>query len=225
MVDFPTVPLAFQRLPEADMRRRADELQRALATRRSVRVFSSEPIPLDVVRAAILTAGQAPSGAHMQPWTFALVTDPALKSEIRQAAEAEERETYDHRMSDEWRNALAPLGTTWDKPFLEEAPALIVVFRQDWGLREDGSRRKHYYVQESCGIAVGFLIAALHLAGLATLTHTPSPMGFLARILGRPEHERPYLLLPVGYPAEDCTVPDLERKPLSEILVEFAPRP
>jgi iodotyrosine deiodinase len=218
-----TIPLAFQRLAIEDMRRRVDDFLRALSTRRSVRVFSSEPIPLDVVRAAIHAAGQAPSGAHMQPWTFALVTDPARKSEIRRAAEAEERETYEHRMSDEWRAALAPLGTTSDKPFLDEAPALIVVFRQDWGVRDDGGRRKHYYVQESCGIAVGFLIAALHLAGLATLTHTPSPMGFLAKILGRPEHERPYLLLPVGYPAAGCVVPDLERKPLSEILVEFAP--
>lgn len=205
------------------MRTRARELLRLAERRRSVREFSPEPIPLDVVRDAILTAGTAPSGAHMQPWTFALVTDPAKKREIRLAAEAEERDTYDHRMSDEWRSALAPLGTTWEKPFLEVAPALIVVFRQDWGVRPDGSRRKHYYVQESCGIAVGMLIAALHHAGLATLTHTPSPMGFLAKILGRPEHERPYLLLPVGYPAEGCRVPDLRRKSLAELLVEFAP--
>lgn len=205
------------------MRTRAREQLRLAERRRSVREFSPEPIPLDVVRDAILTAGTAPSGAHMQPWTFALVTDPAKKREIRLAAEAEERDTYDHRMSAEWRSALAPLGTTWEKPFLEVAPALIVVLRQDWGVRPDGSRRKHYYVQESCGIAVGMLIAALHHAGLATLTHTPSPMGFLAKLLGRPEHERPYLLLPVGYPAEGCRVPDLRRKPLAEILVEFAP--
>lgn len=218
-----TVPLDFARFGPDDMRRRADQFLQTMQRRRSVREFSDAPIPLDVVRAAILAAGTAPSGAHMQPWTFALVTDPALRREIRRAAEAEERETYDHRMSDEWRAALAPLGTDWEKPFLEHAPALIVAFRQDWGLQPDGARRKHYYVQESCGIAVGILIAALHHAGLATLTHTPSPMGFLARILGRPEHERPFLLLPVGYPADGCRVPDLERKPLGEILVEFAP--
>ncbi len=218
-----TIPLDFARLPADDMRRRADDFLRTMQRRRSVREFSDAPIPLDVVRQAILAAGAAPSGAHMQPWTFVLVTDPAKKREIRLAAEAEERETYDHRMSDEWRAALAPLGTDWEKPFIERAPALVVVFRQDWGTHPDGARRKHYYVQESCGIAVGFLIAALHHAGLATLTHTPSPMGFLARILGRPDNERPYLLLPVGYPAEGCRVPDLARKDLGEILVEFAP--
>lgn len=218
-----TRPLAFQRLPEPDMRRRADDFLRTMQARRSVREFSSEPIPLDLVRAAIRAAGTAPSGAHMQPWTFVLVTDPVVKREIRRAAEAEERETYEHRMSDEWRAALAPLGTTADKPFLEHAPALVVVFRQDWGRRDDGERRKHYYVQESVGIAVGFLIAALHHAGLATLTHTPSPMAFLASLLGRPDNERAFVLLPVGYPAPGCRVPDLGRKPLPEILVEFAP--
>jgi nitroreductase len=219
----PTIPLDFARLTDEDMRTRARELLQHAERRRSVREFSREPIPLDVVRDAIRTAGTAPSGAHMQPWTFVLVTDPAKKREIRLAAEAEERETYAHRMGDEWRAALAPLGTTWHKPFLDDAPALIVIFRQDWGVGPDGARRKHYYVQESVGIAAGMLIAALHHAGLATLTHTPSPMGFLARILGRPENERPYLLLPVGYPAEGCRVPDLTRKPLAELLVEFAP--
>lgn len=218
-----TIPLDFARADADAMRRRADDFLATMQRRRSVREFSAEPIPLDVVRTAILAAGTAPSGAHMQPWTFVLVTDPAKKREIRRAAEAEERETYDHRMSDEWRAALAPLGTTWEKPFLEHAPALIAVFRQDWGAQPDGARRKHYYVQESCGLAVGILIAALHHAGLATLTHTPSPMGFLARLLGRPDNERPFLLLPVGYPADGCRVPALERKPLAEILVEFAP--
>jgi iodotyrosine deiodinase len=218
-----TIPLDFERLDEATMRGRADAFLRVMQRRRSVRAFARAPVPLDVVRAAILAAGTAPSGAHMQPWTFVLGTDPALKRQIRAAAEAEERETYDRRMSDEWRAALAPLGTDWRKPFLEDAPALVVVFRQDYGLRPDGGRRKHYYVQESVGIAVGFLIAALHHAGLATLTHTPSPMAFLARLLGRPEHERPFVLLPVGYPAEGCEVPDLERRPLDEILVEHPP--
>lgn len=220
MTDPATIPLAFERLPVAEMQARAAAFRASMQKRRSVRAFSSDPIPLDVVRAAIEAAGTAPSGAHMQPWTFVLVTDPALKHEIRAAAEAEERETYDHRMSDEWRAALAPLGTDWHKPFLEHAPALIVVFRQDYAPRPDGARRKHYYVQESVGVALGILIAALHHAGLATLTHTPSPMAFLAHLLARPAHEKPFILLPVGYPAADCEVPDLARKPLAEILVE-----
>lgn len=215
-----TTPLAFERLDEPTMRTRAAAFLATMQRRRSVRSFAPDPIPLDVVRAAIQAAGTAPSGAHMQPWTFVLVTDPALKRQIRAAAEAEERETYDHRMSDEWRAALAPLGTDWHKPFLETAPALVVLFRQDFGVRPDGARRKHYYVQESCGIALGILIAALHHAGLATLTHTPSPMAFLARLLGRPAHEKAFVLLPVGYPAADCEVPELARKPLADILVE-----
>ncbi len=215
-----TRPLEFHRYSPAEMATRADALVASMQRRRSVREFSSDPIPLDVVRQAILAAGTAPSGAHMQPWTFVLVTDPDLKRQIREAAEAEERHTYDHRMSDEWRAALAPLGTDWHKPFLEHAPALIVMFRQDYGHHPDGSRRKHYYVQESCGIALGFLIAALHHVGLACLTHTPSPMAFLTRLLGRPDHERPYVLLPVGYPSPTCEVPDLARKSLAEILIE-----
>lgn len=215
-----TIPLAFQRRDEPTMRADAAAFLATMERRRSVRSFAPDPVPLDVVRTAIQAAGTAPSGAHMQPWTFVLVTDPALKRQIREAAEAEERETYEHRMSDEWRAALAPLGTDWHKPFLETAPALIVLFRQDHGVRPDGSRRKHYYVQESCGIALGLLIAALHHAGLATLTHTPSPMAFLARLLARPAHEKPFILLPVGYPAADCEVPELARKPLAEILVE-----
>jgi len=202
------------------MRARAAAFLATMQRRRSVRSFAPDPIPLDVVRVAIAAAGTAPSGAHMQPWTFVLVTDPALKREIRAAAEAEERETYDHRMSDEWRAALAPLGTDWHKPFLEAAPALIVLFRQDFGLDPDGARRKHYYVQESCGIALGILISALHHAGLATLTHTPSPMAFLTALLGRPGNEKPFVLLPIGYPAADCEVPELTRKPLAELLIE-----
>jgi nitroreductase len=170
-------------------------------------------------------AGLAPSGAHQQPWTFVLVGDePELRGRIREVAEAEEREGYEHRMSPEWIEALAPLGTDWHKPHLTDAPWLIVVFEQVYGVRQtsdETSRVKHYYVRESVGIAVGFLLAALTHAGLATLTHTPSPMGFLREILGRPENERPYVVIPVGYPAADATVPDLERKPLSEILVEL----
>jgi iodotyrosine deiodinase len=220
-----TVPLAFERLDEPTMCARAGAFLATMQRRRSVRAFLPDPIPLDVVRTAIAAAGTAPSGAHMQPWTFVLVTDPALKRDIRAAAEAEERQTYEYRMSEEWRAALAPLGTDWHKPFLEHAPALIVVFRQDFGVRPDGGRSKHYYVQESCGIALGVLIAALHHAGLATLTHTPSPMAFLGRLLGRPSNEKAFVLLPVGYPTTDCEVPALDRKPLADILVELPPRP
>ena len=218
---YPTVPLAFERLPEAQMRELAAAHYARHDRRRSVRQFSPDPIPLDVVRTAIHTAGTAPSGAHKQPWRFALVTDPAVKRQIREAAEAEERETYEHRMSDEWRAALAPIGTDANKPFLEIVPAIIVMFRIDYDLDEAGQRSKNYYVQESCGIALGMLIAALHQAGLATLTHTPSPMKFLAEILGRPANEKPFMLLPVGYPAPECEVPDFSRKPLEEILIEI----
>jgi nitroreductase len=193
--------------------------------RRSVRDFSPEPVPRQLLVEAIRVAGLAPSGAHQQPWTFVLIGDePELRARIRDAAEAEEREGYEHRMSPEWLEALAPLGTDWHKPHLTDAPWLIVVFEQVYGLHEQGDetvRVKHYYVRESVGIAIGFLLAALTHAGLATLTHTPSPMGFLRDILGRPENERPYVVIPVGYPAADATVPDLARKPLSEILVEI----
>ena len=198
--------------------------------RRSVRDFSTEPVPRELVVDAIRAAGLAPSGAHQQPWTFVLIGDePELRARIRDAAEAEEREGYEHRMSPEWLEALAPLGTDWHKPHLTDAPWLIVVFEQAYGLRHSGGetktkRIKHYYVRESVGIAVGCLLAALTHAGLATLTHTPSPMGFLREILGRPENERPYVVIPVGYPAADATVPDLARKPLSEILVELPDR-
>lgn len=199
------------------MRQRASSLQADLAKRRSVRKFSTTPIPLDVVRTAIHAAGQSPSGANKQPWTFALVTDPQVKRAIREAAEREERQFYEGRAPQDWLDDIAPLGTDAHKPFLEEAPALIVVFAQTRA--DDGS--KHYYVKESVGIATGVLLAALHIGGLATLTHTPSPMGFLSEVLGRPAHEKAYMLIPVGYPAEDCQVPDITRKALSDILVEY----
>jgi len=202
------------------MRERARAFDELVQARRSVRHFSSEPVPLDVIEDCIRTAGSAPSGAHMQPWTFALVTDPEVKRAIRSAAEEEERDNYGGRMNDEWLADLERLGTTAEKPFLEHAPLLIVVLRQAWGMR-DGERRQHYYTQESVGIAAGFLLAALHNAGLATLTHTPSPMAFLSRILQRPENEKPFLLIPVGYPTEDCRIPILDRKPLDEILVRI----
>ena len=215
-----TEPLSFQRFSESEMRARADELYADLDRRRSVRHFSSEAVPLDVIERCILTASTAPSGAHKQPWTFALVTDPEHKRAIREAAEEEERENYGGRMNEEWLEDLAPLGTDAVKPFLELAPALVIVFRQAWG-EDEGGRSQHYYTQESVGIAAGMLLAALHHAGLATLTHTPSPMGFLGKLLKRPSSEKAFLLIPVGYPAADCEVPRLGRKSLDEILLRF----
>jgi iodotyrosine deiodinase len=197
---------------------RSTEFLERMRTRRSVRQFSREPVEVELIASAVAAAGTAPSGANQQPWTFVVVSDPEVKREIRLAAEAEEREAYEHRMTEEWLRALEPLGTDWRKPHIEEAPYVIVVFEQAYGL-EEGRRWKHYYAKESVGIAVGLLLASLHLAGLATLTHTPSPMGFLARILGRPPNERAFCLIPVGYPAEGSTVPKLERKPLVEIMV------
>jgi nitroreductase len=202
---------------------RARELAQDLSGRRSVRDFSPEPLPEGLLDECIRAAGSAPSGANRQPWTFVVVTEADLKRRIRAAAEEEERRLYRERISDEWRAALAPLGTDEHKPFLETAPALIVLFRQVHGLELDGPRRgekvTHYYTQESVGIAAGFLLCALHRAGLATLTHTPSPMAFLGEILERPENERAFLLIPVGYPAEGCRVPAIGRKPLDAIRV------
>jgi len=216
MADPVLVPLSFERLEPDTMRERATAFLERLRTRRSVRHFSADLVPLEVVRSCIEAAAQAPSGANKQPWTFVLVTDAELKRRIREGAEEEERAFYGGRAPDRWLEDLAPLGTDANKPFLEEAPALVVVFAH----RQGADDERHYYVHESVGIACGFLLAALHHAGLGTLTHTPSPMGFLADILGRPKNERPYLLIPVGYPAPDCTVPDIERKSLSEVLVE-----
>lgn len=214
------VAFDFQRRSADEMRRRAREYLLEAASRRSVRHFSDEPVPLDVIEDCIRCAGTAPSGAHRQPWTFALITDPEMKRRIREAAEAEERENYAWRMNDEWVQALGRFGTNAEKPFLETAPALIVVLRHAWD-EDEGARVQNYYTQESVGIASGFLLAALHHAGLATLTHTPSPMGFLREVLGRPAFEKPFLLIPVGYPQEDCEVPNLERKGLEEILVRL----
>ncbi len=219
---YPFIPLQFERLRVEDQRRRAAEFEQRLRARRTVRQFSPEPVPFEFIETAIRIAGRAPSGANQQPWTFVVVSDPEIKGRIRAAAEEEERANYESRFPDEWLLALEPLGTDWRKEFLEVAPYLIVVFRHDYGIARDpdGSERKvkHYYVQESVGIACGFLIAALHWMGLVTLTHTPSPMGFLARILNRPPNERPYLLIPVGYPAPGAQVPDIPKKPLTEVL-------
>ncbi|MBK7874879.1 MAG: nitroreductase family protein [Planctomycetes bacterium] len=225
---YPFRPYSIPRRAEDEMRARAAAFADELASRRSVRAFRADPIPLDVLDACILAASRAPSGANRQPWTFVVVTDAAAKRAIRLAAEEEERKSYAERMDDEWLAALEPLGTNWEKPFLETAPALVVVFRHAYGCEpgpwsvssSKGERTyQNYYSQESVGIACGFLIAALHHAGLATLTHTPSPMSFLARVLQRPENEKAFLLLPVGYPAEDCTVPAIERKPLDAVRV------
>ncbi len=188
--------------------------------RRTVREFDSRNIPLDVMENIIQTAGTAPSGAHKQPWTFCLISDPEMKKQIRIAAEEEEKISYTSRMPESWKNDLAPLGTDWEKPFLEIAPYLIVVFKQSYGML-NGEKIQHYYVNESVGIACGFLIAAIHQAGLVTVTHTPSPMNFLSDILQRPKHEKPFLLLPVGYPAKETFVPDIERKQLEEILIRY----
>lgn len=211
------IDLAFERVEPEQMLARAEHLRAALDKRRSVRHFSDEAIPLDVVRQAIMAASSSPSGAHKQPWTFALVTDATLKRKIREAAEAEEREFYERRAPQDWLDDLKPFGTDASKPYLEIAPALIVVFMQTQA--EDGG--KHYYVKESVGLACGMLLASLQLSGLATLTHTPSPMTFLRELLARPEHERPYLLIPVGYPAPGCQVPKLTRKPQAQVLVEY----
>ena len=198
---------AYQAYPADEMRERARWFYRDIARRRSVREFDTRPIPGEVIEQCLLAAGTAPSGANQQPWHFAVITDPEKKRKIRLAAEAEEREFYEHRAPEEWLDALAPLGTDASKPFLEEAPALIAIFAQKYGLKPDGTKFSHYYYPESVGISTGFLLAALHHAGLATLTHTPNPMKFLNEICERPKLERPTILLVVGYPREDCMVP------------------
>ncbi len=204
----------------------AESNYREANARRSVRMFSPEPVPRRAIELAIQAASTAPSGAHQQPWTFVAVSDPAIRHRIRLAAEAEERKNYDGgRMSEEWLAALEPIGTDWHKDFLDVVPWIVVLFEQVNGTSDDGSPKKHYYARESVGIACGLFISAIHRMGLATLTHTPSPMGFLREILGRPANERPFVLLPVGYPALDAVVPDIERKPLGEVAVFVEPDP
>jgi nitroreductase len=203
------------------MLRRAEEYYHFMDTRRSIRHFSDKPVPRALIEKLILTASTAPSGAHKQPWTFCVVSSAELKKKIREAAEKEEYESYNGRMSEEWLQALSPLGTDWEKPFLETAPWLIIMFRKALDIEADGSKSKNYYVNESVGIAAGFLISAIHQAGLVTLTHTPSPMNFLQEILQRPDNEKPFLLLPVGYAADEVQVPDLKRKDLDAISVWY----
>ena len=218
------VPYSLPRHGEGEMRRRLDAMHAHMEARRSIRHFSPDPVPLDVLERAVHIAGTAPSGAHKQPWSFCIVTDPALRQRIRTAVEEEEYRSYHGRMSRKWLVDLEPLGTDHIKPFIEEAPALIIVFRKVFDRDEvTGEKNPNYYVQESCGIAVGFLLAALHEAGLAALTHTPSPMNFLAELLEQPENERAFLNIPVGWPADDARVPNLSRKPLYEILFHYRP--
>lgn len=215
------IPHQFQRLAPDEQRSRADSFYEEMDRRRSVRFFSDEPVPRHLIEQAIRTASTAPSGAHRQPWRFVVTGDPALKRQIREAAEEEERINYDGgRLPEHWREALEPLGTNWRKPFLETVPWVVVMFEERFGVDPDGSKRHNFYVKESCGIAAGIFIAALHHMGLSTLTHTPSPMAFLTTLLGRPGNERPFCMFPIGYPSEDCVVPDLRRKTLDEVMVE-----
>lgn len=211
------IPLVFERRAVADSHARAVGFYEEMNERRTTRHFSSDPVPRELIELAIKTAGTAPSGAHQQPWTFVAVSEPATKNRIREAAEEEERRFYSGGAPQDWLDALAPLGTDEHKPHLTDAPWLVVLFRHAHGVSSDGSKRTYYYTQESCGIAAGFFIAAIHRMGLVTLTHTPNPMGFLAELLERPSNERAMLVMPVGYPAIDAGVPDLRRKELDEI--------
>lgn len=212
------IPLAsFVEVTPAESLRRSEEFYASMTRRRTVRDFSYRPVSREVIENCIKIAGTSPSGANLQPWNFVAISDPEIKARIRREAEVEEREFYTHRASPEWLEALVPLGTDERKPFLETAPWLIAIFVQSYGLLPDGRRVKHYYAVESVGIATGMLIAAIHQAGLVSLTHTPSPMGFLNQILNRPSNERPFLLLVVGYPTKSAQVPDIRRKPLAEI--------
>ena len=209
--------LDFEEYSESKMRSRSESFLNEIITRRTIREFSDRIVPIDIINNCIKTAASAPSGANKQPWQFVIVRDSGIKTKIREAAEKEEKEFYGHRATKEWLEDLNQFGTDWHKPFLDIAPYLIVVFRKIYDLEDDGTQRKNYYVNESVGIASGFLLAALHHAGLITLTHTPSPMNFLGEILNRPKNEKAFLLIPVGYPAKDAEVPDISKKPFGEI--------
>jgi iodotyrosine deiodinase len=215
------IPYKAQRFTDKESVERSRDYYEYIKERRSIRFFSNQPVPRAVIENVIMTASSAPSGAHKQPWTFCVVANQEVKKTIREAAEKEEYLNYNGRMSEEWLEDLKTFGTDWKKPFLEIAPYLIVIFKKAYDLSEDGSMAKNYYVNESVGIAAGFLISAIHQAGLATLTHTPSPMNFLEKILERPKNERAFLLLPVGYPAEDVVVPDIKRKALDKVSLFF----
>jgi iodotyrosine deiodinase len=218
MVDgHPFVQYSKETYETVDMITRSKEFYNWMDLRRTCRDFSDKPIPKEVIENIIQTASTAPSGAHKQPWTFCVVSDASIKKQIRAAAEKEEYDSYHGRMTEEWLKDLKPIGTDWQKPFLEIAPYLIIVFKRSYELEENGHKHQNYYVTESVGLACGFLLAAIHNAGLIALTHTPSPMNFLIKILNRPENEKPFLLIPVGYAAEECWVPDLKRKTLKDI--------
>ena len=215
------IPLEYQKPSEDQLIIQSEDFYQRMKARRSVRHFSDKEVPEEVINNIIMTAASAPSGAHKQPWTLCAIKDPALKAKIRVAAEKEEYENYHGRMSEEWLKDLEKFETDWKKEFLTTAPCLMVIFKKAYDLEDDGSKSKNYYVSESVGIAAGFLIAAIHMAGLVTLTHTPSPMNFLKEILGRPDNEKPFLLLPVGYPADEVLVPDISRKKINEVLVWY----
>lgn len=214
------IPYKQIQLDESELLSRSELYYQWLDTRRSIREFSSKPVAKEIIVNIIKSASTAPSGAHKQPWTFCAISDPRIKEEIRKAAEKEEYENYNSRMSEEWLEDLKPFATNWEKPFLESAPWLIVVCSKSYDFNESGEKLNNYYVKESVGLASGMLLSAIHNAGLSSLTHTPSPMNFLIKILNRPKNERPFLLIPVGYPTEDCKVPDLQRKPL-ELISEW----
>ena len=215
------IALDYIKPSEATLIQSADDFYQKMKSRRSVRHFSDKEVPEEVINNIIMTAASAPSGAHKQPWTFCVIRDPDIKAKIKEAAEKEEYENYHGRMSEEWLKDLEKFETDWKKEFLTTAPCLMVIFKKAYDLEDDGSKSKNYYVSESVGIAAGFLIAAIHMAGLVTLTHTPSPMNFLKEILGRPDNEKPFLLLPVGYPADEVLVPDISRKKINEVLVWY----
>ncbi|MEO8771002.1 MAG: nitroreductase family protein [Ferruginibacter sp.] len=218
---YPFINYRKESFDDAEMFQRSNKFLHWMDKRRTCRDFSDKPVSKKVIENILLAASTAPSGAHKQPWTFCVVSDIAIKKQIREAAEKEEKESYENRMSDEWIKDLAPIGTDWQKPFLTTAPYLIIVFKRSYEIEINNKKHQNYYVTESCGIACGFLLAAIHDAGLIALTHTPSPMNFLSKILNRPENEKPYLLIPVGFAAEACWVPDLKRKTLEEIAVFY----
>lgn len=219
LAEHPFEPLEFRRLDEPTMVRRSAEFYEEMDRRRSVRMLSDEPVPIELIENAIRAASTAPSGAHLQPWRFVVIGNPAVKKQIREAAEEEERVNYlENRMNQQWQETLAPIGTDHHKEFLEIAPWIVVLFEERFRLDEDGTKRNNYYVKESCGIAAGLFIAALHHAGLTTLTHTPSPMAFLTKVLDRPRNERPFVLFPIGYPLDGVLVPSLNRKPLDQVM-------
>lgn len=216
------IPLNYVSPPEDEQLVRSREFLEVMSTRRTVRDFDTRSFPIEIIENAIKSASTAPSGANQQPWTFVVISNPEIKRKIREAAEAEEKESYQRRMSQEWLKVLEPLGTNWHKPHLEDAPYLIVVFKQAYGYDDQGNKVKHYYVDESVGIAVGLLIASLHLAGIGTLTHTPNPMRFLSEICGRPDNERAMMILVTGYPREDAKVPDIQKKSLDDVMVHLS---